>query len=477
MKRTVTIIILLLAIAFRGFAQDTITGVVSRIDAPYFEQNVCDSRFALIGEGETYYVMVDNYWPNPHLEELVIHYDTIPVGEEIAVVGNILEMEDENGNVFTTIDISKNLNSNYQQIFGFFCYGDVSYLDAEPISAASFFHYSGLDGFFITINGELITEKPLVVNGRMFVENKRYLFIGVRDNWTDFYGNSFNVFELVDALPYDIADVSISGTITTENDLCLSWPRDEEPYLSVFNDEGQRYLTNKGTLQNSYTNYYIRNTFGNGTLVEAGGFEAVHYDLYGFPFVALEVINMVTEEEITLTGIMTDTGMPYIGMGPPMPGVEISFYSNGHHYLDNPLVWDPQNMIYLYNAFIVGNDTVFFSDYEEMTASFIPRMIMNNYRNPIFYILITEINEYATVQEVDFEIQVFPNPIDDVFYIACNGKTIKHVDIMDSKGCFLLSKPFNGNIIQFSNFGIRGVLFLRIELSDGNVVIKKVVVK
>lgn len=41
--------------------------------APYFEQNVCDNRFAILSEGETYYVMVDNYWPNPNLEDLVIH--------------------------------------------------------------------------------------------------------------------------------------------------------------------------------------------------------------------------------------------------------------------------------------------------------------------------------------------------------------------------------------------------------------------
>ena len=97
-------------------AQDTITGVVNRVDAPYFEQNVCDSRFVITMEGETYYIMVDGYWPNPYLEDLVIHYDTISVGNEIEVVGNILEMEDGNGDIFQAIDISENLNSTYQQI-------------------------------------------------------------------------------------------------------------------------------------------------------------------------------------------------------------------------------------------------------------------------------------------------------------------------------------------------------------------------
>lgn len=97
MKRRITILTFLLTVLVRGFAQDTITGVVSRVAAPYFEQNVCDSRFAIVSEGETYFVMVDNYWPNPYLEDLVVHYDTIPACAEIEVVGDVLEMDDENG--------------------------------------------------------------------------------------------------------------------------------------------------------------------------------------------------------------------------------------------------------------------------------------------------------------------------------------------------------------------------------------------
>ena len=100
MKKKFTLLIIVLATAFQGISQDTITGVVSRVDAPYFEQNVCDSRFAITSEGETYYVMVDNYWPNPYLEDLVIHYDTIAIGNEIEVVGEIKEMEDGNGEIF-----------------------------------------------------------------------------------------------------------------------------------------------------------------------------------------------------------------------------------------------------------------------------------------------------------------------------------------------------------------------------------------
>ena len=167
-------------------AQEIIlTGVVSRVDAPYFEQNVCNDRFAIVSECETYYVMVDNYWPNPYLEDLVIHYDTIQVGNEIEVMGTIVEMEDENGESFHAINISENLNSTYQQILGFF----------DDNEGACFYHYIdlyyGLEEYRITINGELQTT-PFVINGRTLVEEKRYRFVGI---------SGAGVFELFDALP------------------------------------------------------------------------------------------------------------------------------------------------------------------------------------------------------------------------------------------------------------------------------------
>ena len=68
MKKLITTLSILLSTALSSFAQDTITGVVNRVAAPYFEQNVCDTRFAITTESETYYVMVDNYWPNPYLD-------------------------------------------------------------------------------------------------------------------------------------------------------------------------------------------------------------------------------------------------------------------------------------------------------------------------------------------------------------------------------------------------------------------------
>ena len=478
MKKTFALLTLLLTIVFQGFAQDTITGVVNRVAAPYFEQNVCDSRFAIISEGETYYVMVDNYWPNPYLEDLVIHYDTIPVGNEIEVVGTIAEMEDGNGDAFQTVDISKNLSSNHRQILGFFYYDDIAFTSPDPVSAAEFFKYTATERYFITINGKLQTETPFVVNGRTLVEDKRYLFIGASDSWTDYNGDAFNVFELVDALPYDVEDLSVSGTLTTENNLCLSWPHEEGFYLSVFDGKEHVYLTNKQMLQNDYTNYYIRNAFDEGMTVVVGGFETIHYDLFGMPFKALEPIKIQTDEEKTLSGQLTCGAMPYISIGPPVPGMNMAFYSQGTYYIDNPWVWDPQSYIYLDNAFMIGNDTIYYEFGQEATATFIPSMILNNYRNSVFYIVITEINVFDVVLEkYSAEVQVFPNPADDVIYISSPDQTVKRVDIMDSQGNLLLSKPCNGNKIQISNLGVHGLLLLRIELNDSNILYKEIIVK
>ena len=113
MKKKFTLLIILLATAFQGIAQDTITGVLSLVHAPYFEQNVYDSRFAITSGCETYYVMVDNYWPNPYLEDLLIHYDTVSVGSEIEVIGEIKEMEDGNGENFSIIDIRELVDADY----------------------------------------------------------------------------------------------------------------------------------------------------------------------------------------------------------------------------------------------------------------------------------------------------------------------------------------------------------------------------
>jgi len=283
----------------------------------------------------------------------------------------------------------------------------------------------------------------------------------------------------MDALPYDVEDINVAGTLTTENDLCLAWPREEDSYLSVFDGEAHFYVTNKMALRNDYTGFYIKNAFGDGTPVAAGGFEAVHYDLFGAPFTSMEVTKMRTDTERTFTGTLGLGGTPYVGMGPPIPGVCMEFYSAWIHYIiDNPMVWDSINNDYHYDAFIVGNDTVYFDFGQTATVTFVPSMTLNNYRNTLFWILVTEVSDTTGLQETDSStIQAFPNPADNVFYLSCEDQSIARVDIFDSQGNLLQSKTCKSKMTQIDCLGSHGLLFLRIELCNGIVISQKIVVK
>ena len=364
MKKNLTLLAFLLAIAFHGLAQDTLSGVVSRVAAPFFEQNVCDTRFAINTDNETYYVMVDGYWPNPYLEDLVIHYDTIPVGNEIEVVGTIMQMEDGNGEEFYTIVVNENLNTSYQQILGFFSNNDGAY----------FYHYNGLNGYHITINGEFQTT-PFVINGRTLLEGKRYLFVGISNE---------GVFELFDALPYDVEDVSIIGELTMENGLHLSSPSDEIRFLSLFDGEHHYYLTQKRKLQNTFVNDAA---FMEADTVVVGGFEIVRHDLFGAPFKTLEIIELQSVEKRSFVGGMNEAGIPYINPGPPIPGVDLVLHSDGvNYYIINPHDSDVLNGFY-----VVENDTIPTTS-QQITATCTPRMLINNYLNPYYQVHINKVD-------------------------------------------------------------------------------------
>ena len=378
---------LLLMGGWRMQAQELIvTGLVSRVDAPYFEQNVCNDRFAIVSESETYYVMIDNYWPNPYLEDLVIHYDTIPVGNEIEVMGTILEMEDENGEIFHAINISENLNSTYQQILGFF----------DDNEGACFYHYIdlfyGLEEYHITINGELQTT-PFVINGRTLAEEKRYLFVGISGE---------GVFELFDALPYDVEDVSIDGTLTMENDLCLSSPCGETHFLSLFDGEEYHYLTQKRKLQNNYVNEAV---FMEGNSVMVGGFEFVRYDLFGNPFKTLEAIKMQSTVEHDIVGGMSDAPMPYINAGPPVPGLDMALHSNGVNYY----IMNPHDGDILSGFYVVGNDTIPVT-WQQLTATCTPSMLINNYLNPFYRVNIDKVEFEEYEETLQCTLDVASNP-------------------------------------------------------------------
>lgn len=473
MKKTFALLIML-ATALSSFAQDTITGVVNRIAAPYFEQNVCDTRFAITTESETYYVMVDNYWPNPYLEDLVIHYDTIAIGNEIEVVGEIKEMEDQNGEAFSVIDISKYLNSDYQQILGFFYYTDVYYPGPDAISAASFVKYNGAhyDNIYnITINDELQTEKPLVINGRTLVEDMRYMFIGKSDVWTDYNGDAFNVFEIVDALPYYVEDISIDGTFTTENDLCLTWPQDKSPYLSVFDGELYYYLTNNRVLQNDFINDVV---FMEGDHVTVDGFEIVRYDLFGIPFKTLEIINMLSSTAHTLIGVAGVAGIPYTNVGPPIPGICLALISDGIDYYIRQPQYDE---IYFYfdDYYVVGNDTIHVTE-QQLTASCYPGMFINNYIEPEYTVIINQVEFDGLEESYMPKIQIYPNSANGLVEIV-SEYSIKNILVYDCSGRIIHNKSCNANQIYVDLPYYKGLAVIQIIFENGLTVSRKVVVK
>ena len=298
MKKNFIFFIILLSIAFQGFAQDTITGVVNRIAAPYFEQNVCDTRFAIIAEGETYYVMVDNYWPNPYLEDLVIHYDTIPVGNEIEVIGEIKEMEDGNGVLFKVIDINQQVNA--ENVFFYSCilwmggFYPIAYPGPESTNAYAIVDLNNDTRSFVAIEGNLQANYNWVVNGITLNKFIQYLFVGSYEIWTDYYGEPFSVFNLKEAFPYGNITDTAEGVLTLDKGLCLTAPNEEPAYLSLFDGTSHHYLTIKDSLLHDYINPDL---YGEDDPVSANGVETTHYNLFGGTFRSFEFVELQTQAE------------------------------------------------------------------------------------------------------------------------------------------------------------------------------------
>ena len=337
MKQASTIFVFLMAITFRVLAQDTITGVVSRITAPSFEQNVCDSRFAIVADNATYYVMVDDYWPNPYLEELLIHYDTITVGNEIEVVGTILEMVDENGESFSIFDICQLINASYYYGTGFIdWFSDFAIISCDvPLYNAC----------YISINGELQAEPPIVFNG-MTLGNGRYTMIGAIETWPNY---DLPILELTHAIPYEI-ETTAMGIIMVNDELCLTTLNGEKKYLSWSDDDGIHYLTNGDKLHDED---FFNLLWGDSINSTIQGFGRTHFDLFGAPFHTFETLSMETTGERNISGSIISVGNPSTSAFPPI-GMTCALINNNNAYLaDNPQQWD-----YSLTHCIIGNDTL-----------------------------------------------------------------------------------------------------------------------
>ena len=438
MKKTIAILILLLAIDFCSFAQDTITGTVNRVASPYFEQNVCDTRFALTTGDETYYVMVDNYWPNPYLEDLVIHYDTIPISNEIEVVGEILEMEDGNEEAFSVINIQELINADYlyynSRIHWMGWLSPIAYQNPDPMEAYAIFNIDGDLLYFVAIDGELQTDYSWIVNGVSISSTSQYIFVGTHEIWTDYYGEPFPVFNLVFAIPYGIATDNIEGTLTLSEGLHM-----DVPCLAVSDGTECFYLTINGVLKHSFINPDL---YEENTLVNVGGVETIRYDLFGRSFKSFEIAELQTIEEKTLSGKLQDAPNPAIGLV-PLPGMELAFYSgNRNYYLDN-------KKINYGSAIIVGNDTIWRG--AELTATLTSTLKINNEFNPYYRVYISEATITTNVQEsLLSEIQFYPNPTNGVLEIV-SEQPIESIIVYDNLGNVLFNKTCNSRQTALGN--------------------------
>ena len=356
-----------------------LNGILTRVPAPYFEQNACDNRLAIVSGEETFYVTVDGFWPNPNFDALVVRYDTIPIGTAIDVSGTIKTMSDELGNPFYVIDIQETTAHYYDAITSLLK-GFGEYLYIQP-------DVSPYQVYYLTINGERQTS-PLVFNGVTYEGYDLRTYIGHCSIQTDSIGNEFMGMELQDIQPFrdytfDLED----GTLSTNywNPLYLSAPIEDQHFLTFlwgdFTFPSPFYPMHNGHL---YKESFINNDiFREGTHVNLKGIEHIRYDIYGFEVNTVEIVEMNTEEETSLTGTIETAPMPFNSFI-PVPGVEIVFKSNGRKYY----LYNQQGTSYNGEYFVVDNDTIY--EGQEITATFTSKILIDNRLNFYYRININE---------------------------------------------------------------------------------------
>ena len=334
-----------------------------------------------------YFVTVDGFRPNVwEMDQLIVRYDTIPVGTVIGAFGTIKEMMDDFGNSFDVLDIQETTACYYKAVTAMLDPGndEVSFQLPKP----------PYQTYYITINGEK-QDWPLVFNGVTYDDSNLQTFIGHCDIMLDPYANQFYGMELQDIQPFrDDTYVIYNGTITTNSGetICLTLPCEEEHILTVMgppdwiNPNTPYHPKHNGQL---YRDTFINNEiFREGMHVDVKGILYPTYDIRGWSVTGVEVVEMDTEEETTLTGIVEWAPMPYTSYV-PLPGLTIAFVANGKtYYLDNEHSYDE-------DWFLVGNDTIYVG--QEITATFTSKMLIDNGLN--FYYRI-HINEAEVLNEI-----------------------------------------------------------------------------
>ena len=333
-----------------------------------------------VDDDHIYPVTVDGFRPDPtDLSRLIVRYDTIPMGATIGAFGTIREMHDYVGDSQNVLDIQQT-TAHYNDAI-------ISMLNPEEDKVKIRLPKPPYTSYYITINGEK-QDWPLVFNGVPYNNTDLLIFIGHCDIMIDQYANQFYGMELADIQPFkDYTFQLDDGWLTTDfwAQPCLSCPceEDENQHFLTFIGPGDYiipyYPMHNGRL---FKETYINNDiFREGMHVDLKGIQYLRYDMPGEEVNVVELVEMDTDEETTLTGRVEWAPMPYTSYV-PLPGLIIAFVSNGRtYYLDNDQ--DPYD-----DWFLVGNDTIHIG--QEITATFTSKLLIDNGLNFYYRINITQ---------------------------------------------------------------------------------------
>ena len=375
-------------------------GTLAKIEAPYFENNASNYRFAIINEIDTCYTMVGGLWPNPYSDELIVKYDTIALGTEMDVIGDCFYMEDDNGNTFQVVDIQQYNNAIYSYSTGYLTSWGI---DEIPQITDIYTNPK----YYVTINGELQTEFPVTFNGlTLNIGDGIYTFVGIAETWPDY---DLPILNLYDVIPYS-TDLNINGIIM-HDDLCMTLPCDEDKYLTCSDGSQKFYLTSGGKPigKNWYSPLWSDNT--NSTIA---GISGNVFDLYGNEIQTIEIRQLESAGERTLNGqLRTATNPP--GGGMPPIGLDVVIRQDTYNYfIDNEHSDE-------YGEYcIIENDTLPY--YRDITAIISSSyMFIDGQNVKRFRVHIDDIWVNDTTGVVDIYAEngftIYPNPSHDILFV------------------------------------------------------------
>ena len=339
-----------------------------------------------VDDDHIYPVTVDGFRPDPtDLSRLIVRYDTIPMGATIGAFGTIREMHDYVGDSQNVLDILQITAHYYDAITAMlYPYSDIVYFESpEP----------PYQDYNITINGEQQTW-PLVFNSVTYDDNELHTFIGHCGIQMNQYAVPYYGMELTDIQPFRDYTYQIDGTLTTDfwDPPCLSCPCEEDEnqhFLTVLPSSlvVPHYLMHKGQL---YKNTFINNDiFREGMHVDVKGIRHFRYDMPGEEVKVIELVEMDTDEETTLTGTVSYCPAPVTSVVILPPGLDRFLEVNGKtYYIDNANNGG--------DWFLVGNDTIF-ANGQEIRATFTSKMIIDNALNFYYLIHVTQAEPYIEI--------------------------------------------------------------------------------